>query len=57
MIFRGVDQRGAQAVERAVFLPVVPGGPRGAVGIWLAGRQAPHQRSGMDVKPCRSRSQ
>ncbi len=55
MIFRRLDQRGAQAVERAVFSSVVPVAHAAPWG--LAGRQAPHQRSGIDVKPCQCRSQ
>ncbi len=54
-MFRGLNMRGAQAVERAVFSFVVPMAHVALVG--PASRRAPHQRSEMDAEPCQCRSQ
>ena len=55
MIFRGLDQLGAQSMEGAVFSSVLPVTHVALVS--LAGRRMPHQRSGLDAEPCQCRSQ
>lgn len=55
MIFRGLDQLGAQSMECAVFSSVLLVAHVTLVS--LAGRRTPHQRSGMDAEPCQCRSQ